>query len=203
MNHKWTVLFLVHASTKETREYVNELFALLTTTNFNDDIKVLVLHGGLQSSLTHGFKIQVTLKEIKRNATTGEVNLEESREFGAIDIGDDRELKKIFSSLRADHPSERFLLFSWDHGSGFGIFNTDPTERALHFRNSFPKPREDTRAMPMYNGYGRLRVVNNYTMANTRNSRGLAESRKNGKKDQDQHAYQRRTEQCIAGRVWI
>ena len=87
MNHKWTVLFLVHAATKETREYVNELFALLTTTKYNDDVKVLVLQGGLQSSLTHGFKIQVTLKEIKRNATTGELNLEASREFGAIDIG--------------------------------------------------------------------------------------------------------------------
>lgn len=186
MNHKWTVLFLVHAATKETREYVNELFDLLTRTHYNDDVKVLVLHGGLQPSKSSGFKIQVTLKKIERNATTGMLNLKKSREFGDIDIGDDRELKKIFSSLRADHPSERFLLFSWDHGSGFGIFNTDPTERALHFRNAFPDPkkglRNDQRDIPMSNGYGRLLVVNNYTMANAWNSRDLQMARRIEKK---------------------
>lgn len=138
MNYKWTVLFLVHASSKQTREHVRALTEILKSTRYNEEIKVLMLYGALQHSASEGVKIQVTLHEIVKKEAGAQLAWSEiSPGYGAIDIGDDRELNKIFSEIRHNYLSDRFLLFTWDHGSGFGIFKTNPKERELGARDFF------------------------------------------------------------------
>jgi hypothetical protein len=125
MSYKWTVLFLVHASDGYTRKYAEELFKILEATHQNKGVKVLVLYGALQASYSTGYKIQVILKELSNQSLT------EVKTYGVIDMGDDRKLGPIFSEIRRDYPSDRFLLFTWDHGSGFGIFKTNPRENVI------------------------------------------------------------------------
>lgn len=140
MQYKWTVLFLVHASTKQTRDHVKDLFATLKDAQFSENIKVVVLYGGLQYSSNNDarMQIQVTLHEVALDERTGLPDLKElSIKDCLIDIGDDKILKKIFAKIREDFPSERFLLFTWDHGFGFGIFKSNPLERRFPGANPF------------------------------------------------------------------
>lgn len=136
MSSKWTVLFLVHASDRNTGKYAHELFTILESTNCSKEIKVLVLYGSLQSSDSKGYKIQVTLKEMSKNDSSNTQSLKEIKNWGVIDMGDDKKLGPIFFEIRNKYPSERLLLFTWDHGSGFGIFKTNPIEPVAHTKKS-------------------------------------------------------------------
>lgn len=123
MNFKWTVLFLVHASDNYTRKYANELFGILASTHYSEEVCVLVLYGSLQTYKSEAVSIQVILKELINQ------DLKDVKSYGYIDMGDDKKLGPIFSDIKDNYPSDRTLLFTWDHGSGFGIFNTTPLER--------------------------------------------------------------------------
>ena len=135
MTCKWTVLFLVHAATEQTRTHVKALCETLKSTEYNEEIKVLFLYSGLQYSTTRGYRIQVTLHELMKEGENDQADFKEVLPgFGMVDIGDDKILKKVFADIRRDYPSERFLLFTWDHGTGFGIFETNPGERNINNR---------------------------------------------------------------------
>ncbi|MBE7169540.1 MAG: hypothetical protein INR73_03075 [Williamsia sp.] len=82
-------------------------------------------------------RIQVTLHELKKHGSDRMLFDEVPPGYGVIDMGDDRKLRRIFSDIRSGYPSQRFLLFTWDHGSGFGIFKTNPAERSLLEKEAF------------------------------------------------------------------
>ena len=131
---------MVHASAKQTRDHVNDLFGILESTRFSEHIKVLVLYGALQHSANYDVRVQIqnTLHELIMDQIANSPRLKElPLKDGMGDMGDDKILKKIFAKVREDYPSERFLLFTWDHGFGFGIFKANPLERRFPDTNPF------------------------------------------------------------------
>lgn len=143
---KWTVLFIVHAVDDQSRYYSEQLFTELMQANSSPEVRVLVLRNTYDyhdNTQTHAY-----LWEIKKDTDNEDVNKrnqivkrrifpkeldlsyktppENDFSFGDVNLGNDKTLEKILKSIKKSIGDSKVILFTWDHGCAFGIF--DPTE---------------------------------------------------------------------------
>ncbi len=146
MKKKWTIIFLIYSELSASRRNERELFekSNLTISSdddsvrkelkslFNDilstpiskDVSVLVIYNRILLNSQETDQDVTFLLEVRESATP--LN---TIEFGIIDrcVVDDVTLKArsmtlVFYKIYKMYDSDRRLLFTWDHGSIFGIF---------------------------------------------------------------------------------
>jgi len=76
-------------------------------------------------------KIEARLFHIVDATSNGKSESKELENYGQINIGSTINLAKIFEDVAAKFPSQRVMLFTWDHGSGFGVFEADPESSSI------------------------------------------------------------------------
>jgi hypothetical protein len=131
-----------------------QLFRILQATHYHPYVKVLVLYSAIQPTNAGGYKMQVTLNEIMQEPANKRLYLHDTQMVKEwVDIGDDKLLGGIFSMIRKTYPSERLLLFTWDHGSGFGIFNNNPNDVERNRRFQEEIDAADPYAVKNYRGF--------------------------------------------------
>jgi hypothetical protein len=140
---KWTVVFIVHAVDDQSRYYSEQLFTELLQAKSSPDVRVFVLRNTydyFDNINTHArlWEIQSEPPRIKRAIpdldTDGLTKMEAGKQnedensFGDmnLNLGNEETLKNILKRIRKEVGEEsKILLFTWDHGSGFGIFNSE------------------------------------------------------------------------------
>jgi hypothetical protein len=137
---KWTVLFIVHAVDDQSRYYSEQLFTELLQVEPSEDLRILVLRNTYDyqdNTDTHAYLWEVATKNskrIKKRVLPEEIGYpsKEGKEksFGKLNFGSSETLRNIFYSIKnhyeIDNNENKVLLFTWDHGYAFGIF--DPNE---------------------------------------------------------------------------
>jgi hypothetical protein len=130
---KWTVLFIVHAVDEETRVYSEKLFSDLLQTKSSRDVRIFVLHNTYNYKINED-DINATLYEIQyigdeKNGTGKKIKkrLDAADNLVIDNIGNPDVLSRLLRFVRNQSEGGKFILFTWDHGCGFGIF--DITER--------------------------------------------------------------------------
>jgi len=137
---KWTVLFIVHAVDDQSRYYSEQLFTELLQVDPSDDIRILVLRNTYDyqdNTDTHAYLWEVVTKNgkrIKRRILPEEIEYPsqkgKEKSFGKLNFGSSETLGKIFYCIKnyyeIDNNENKVMLFTWDHGYAFGIF--DPNE---------------------------------------------------------------------------
>lgn len=127
---KWTVLFIVHAVDEETRVYSEKLFSDLLQTKSSDHVKIFVLHN-TYSYPSNDDEINATLYQIKLDKKLGKKIKAKVVSQPGINklnnLGDPDDFIKILNAVKDEIEDGKFILFTWDHGCGFGIF--DPEEQ--------------------------------------------------------------------------
>src|SRR5215831_3571463 len=159
---QWIVLFIVHAADDQSRFYSEQLFTRLLQANSSPDVRVFVLRSTYDyadNTRTHAHLFEIVSEygrpKIKRVYPDGFNPLDLSKDnlakksFGSmgenINLGDPSVLQIILNRVRdfvgtddkGNYP--KVMLFTWDHGCAFGIFDPIqyeiPTARPI---KSFP-----------------------------------------------------------------
>lgn len=126
---KWTVLFIVHAVDEETRVYSEKLFSDLLQTKSSRDVRIFVLHNTYNYKINED-DINATLYEIQyigdeKNGTGKKIKkrLDAADDLVIDNIGNPDVLSRLLRFVRNQSEGGKFILFTWDHGCGFGIFD--------------------------------------------------------------------------------
>jgi hypothetical protein len=128
----WTVLFFIYVEDEDTSQYATELLQELLRINHSDQLNLLLFESIFDFKNKKGtscklFNIQSSPDTIKRRKV-------ELASFDHMNPGDTTLLRVTLQHLKDHHlMRERFLLFTWDHGAGFGIFNNDPRPKEVEF----------------------------------------------------------------------
>jgi hypothetical protein len=141
---EWTVVFIVHAADDQSRYYSEQLFTELLQAKSSPNVRVFVLRNTydyFNNEDTH-----LRLWEILSEETASEENVprkkrifpkdingyiikdaEKPYSFGDMNIGNKDTLMNVLKGIKSYVKEEgrNTILFTWDHGCGFGIFNTE------------------------------------------------------------------------------
>ena len=128
MNYKWKILFIANASDSKTRKEGERLFNILASSNFHKEVAVLVAYNTKQGPGPIPTLTQTIVYEFEVNESTGKRKPKIVGEPFIGDFGDEKTLIKILRKINESYAAERDILFTWDHGVGFGIFSMDPNE---------------------------------------------------------------------------
>ena len=129
MQKKWTILFIMHAIDSELTKHVNVLINILETMRWNSEESNVLYLKNAYSSREAGKKkrkIEAKLFQIVPAGEKDKFHSSELKNYGQINIGSTINLTAIFSEIHEQFPSERIMLYTWDHGSGFGVWEADP-----------------------------------------------------------------------------
>jgi len=131
MSQGWTVLFFIYEEVdKLTVKYANELIGKLTDTVASDDLTLLVFESIYRDNVVDS--VDGKLYELKHKDGSAKREKILEKDFGNINPGDFNTLKRVLEHVKDnDLLREKFLLFTWDHGLGFGIFDGDPVQTAV------------------------------------------------------------------------
>lgn len=130
---KWTVIFIVHAADDQSRYYSEQLFTELLQAKSSDIVRVFVLRNTydyFDNEKTHVrlWEIQSETPRLKRvlpKNLKGKGTDDNPDSFGNMNFGDAKNLRKILKLIRNAVGDSKILLFTWDHGCAFGIFNSE------------------------------------------------------------------------------
>lgn len=129
MQKKWTILFIMHAIDSELTKHVNVLINILETMRWNSEESNVLYLKNAYSRREAGRKkrkIEAKLFQIVPAIEKDKFHSSELKNYGQINIGSTINLTAIFSEIHEQFPSERIMLYTWDHGSGFGVWEADP-----------------------------------------------------------------------------
>jgi len=119
----------MHAIDSELTKHVNVLINILETMLWNvHECNVLYLKNAYSPRETgrKKRKIEAKLFQIVPAGGGNSFYSNELKNYGQINIGSKINLTAIFSEIHQQFPSERIMLYTWDHGSGFGVWEADP-----------------------------------------------------------------------------
>jgi hypothetical protein len=121
----WTVLFFIYVEDEETAGYASQLLKQLLRIYRSEQLRLFAFESVYDPASPQ--KITGTLYEYVHKARSIKRTKKQVRKFPKIDPGNKKVLSEVLRYLKAnDFLLERFLLFTWDHGAGFGIFSNDP-----------------------------------------------------------------------------
>ncbi|WP_315824148.1 clostripain-related cysteine peptidase [Paraflavitalea speifideaquila] len=133
MQQGWTVLFFIYAEDDETKSYADALLTTLKQSKHNEQLTLLVFES--QFEQLSGGRITGKLNLFEHNTATGRRREKLLHDFGEVNPGERSVLAAVLRHIKDnDLLREKFLLFTWDHGTGFGIFDGDPTKHTEEFK---------------------------------------------------------------------
>jgi hypothetical protein len=139
MQQGWTVLFFVYAADNETKLFEDLLIDSLKTVRNSENLTLLVFESLL--SHTAGGMITAKLFNMQFDPAINQRQMRLEHNFEEVNPGDKTVLKSVLKHIRnGGLLREKFLLFTWDHGTGFGIFDGDPTGADADMRRFMPQP---------------------------------------------------------------
>jgi hypothetical protein len=128
MQKGWTILFFICEEDTETKEYAENLINDLLKTNDDKDLCLLCFES-IRTAGPDG-PLNGLLSILDYNPETKSREKKQLRDFGVVDPGNESVLKNALTYIKEKGLlREKFLLFTWDHGAGFGIFAGDPRDR--------------------------------------------------------------------------
>jgi len=132
VSYKWKILFIANASDSKTRKEGEKLFNILAGSNFHKEVAVLVAYNTKQGPGPIPTLTQTIVYEFEFNKLTDKRQPKIVGEPFIGDFGDEKTLIKILRKINEGYAAERDILFTWDHGVGFGIFSMNPNEHFSH-----------------------------------------------------------------------
>ncbi|MBS1598392.1 MAG: hypothetical protein JST75_09200 [Bacteroidetes bacterium] len=138
MKMGWTILFYVCAIDSETKKYAMQLYDELSSIKYSDNLILLAFEGWCVDSKK--LAIQGNLYELEFRASDNKRHKKSLKNFEIVNIGSAALLRQVLTDVKSGgYLLEHFLLFTWDHGAGFGIFwgepyillSTQPTQRLV------------------------------------------------------------------------
>jgi hypothetical protein len=143
MQKGWTILFFICEEDAETKSYAEALLGDLMNTE-NSILVTLLCYESVRKEGVDG-PLYGSLSLLAYDQNTKSRQKVEVRDFGVVDPGNESVLGNALNCLKEkDFLREKFLLFTWDHGAGFGIFAGDPRDRNETSHKEFkihPGPR--------------------------------------------------------------
>jgi Clostripain family len=139
----WTILFFICEEDQETKSYAQSLLDDLLGCKTNPDLN-LVCYESIRKQGLNG-PLTGTLSLLEFNVAVKSREKKILKDFGVVDPGNASVLGNALEFLSANRLLlDRLLLFTWDHGAGFGIFSGDPRDRnesGHHRLHLHPGPR--------------------------------------------------------------
>jgi hypothetical protein len=161
----WTVLFFIYQEDDETIEYSTRLVDELRRTKHSGSLNLLIFESTYLNE--NDGKIIGKLFELKTVSNNQLKRKKLLKNFGEVNPGEKNVLENALlfiknNNLLLDH----FMLFTWDHGSGFGIFDGDPrpkTEKLARVAfNNFLNDHEGTEeSFASHGNKSELKVIRN------------------------------------------
>jgi len=125
MKKGWTVLFYICSEDQETRKYSDALIDLLLKTRPAEHLRLLSFVSTFENDSADYLMGKLYKLEYDPDKQTRV--LITVKDYQRVDPGNKSVFKKVLQTVvEKDLMMERFLLFPWDHGAGFGIFGGDP-----------------------------------------------------------------------------
>ena len=133
---KWTVFFLIKAVDSDTTEYLIAMLKELVNIKFTEEVVVILcinfderyqeavrmLDLRLFNSTVKDPKLTTIFFKVPENGDRNELILLEKEDD--FDITEEEYLRNFFKEkILIPYNAMRYLLFTWDHGNGFGIFS--------------------------------------------------------------------------------
>jgi hypothetical protein len=134
----WTVLFFIYVEDEDTSQYATELLQELLRINHSEHLNLLLFESIYDFKNKKGtscklYNIESSPSRIKRRKV-------ELTSFDHMNPGDTKLLEVTLQYIKEKKLiRDRFLLFTWDHGAGFGIFNNDPRPREVELTEAAKK----------------------------------------------------------------
>lgn len=155
MQPGWTVLFYIYEEDRSTKIHADRLLKDLLAAKDDESLILLVFESIHEDK--GGGEITGRLYTMEYNDRTGTREKALKKDFGLIDPGDAGVLENVLQFIKKNKLlREKFLLFTWDHGAGFGIFDGDPR---VHQVAGGPPPKKAIGGKG--NGKENLRVARN------------------------------------------
>ncbi|MBT1696685.1 hypothetical protein KK083_07360 [Fulvivirgaceae bacterium PWU4] len=143
MEKEWTVFYLIKAVDTDTMRPLVQMLRKLTTVVLPDNIAIVFcinfFKGNLEAILQTNPDLVIPDRDMKNFTTyffelvnigrTSAIKIIEERPGLLVTEPDDLQNFLVLKTL-SKYQANRYLLFTWDHGNGFGIFSgaTGPTE---------------------------------------------------------------------------
>ncbi len=122
----WTILFFIYVEDDESVEYSNNLFKSLTRVTNGENFSLLLYETRFNAAAQNTISGQ--LFEFIAAGPNTHRRKKLVHDFGIVNPGNTNVLGQALKYLQAENLiREKFMLFTWAHGSGFGIFDNDPT----------------------------------------------------------------------------
>lgn len=137
MKYRWGIFFIVHSAEGMTMGYEEQLYSQIHKTRLTDpeNMAILVLSSRFFQNDV-GLRVQIKKIEYdnQRERKISTLLYDELAE-AAENIGSAGFLAKMLDIMKKNCDADRYMLFTWDHGAGFGIFNYEPKGPGIPFKN--------------------------------------------------------------------
>ena len=124
---KTTVIFLISAESSDTRIFSELLMQDLLQTKSNTEVAIIVIQDTVDPRLDDNnnlklcWQIEYDEQQQKKIKTpVPQINFR--------NLGSSEDLTDVLNKIKSNFEAERYILFNWGHGFGFGIFNNKDKE---------------------------------------------------------------------------
>lgn len=149
--YEWVIIFLIYADLRseqnfrekqsKTERELESLYNDIRKANLNDAFKIYIIRNIIRENATDEKYdvtelIEVQPSKIETNGNVLKTITTYSTEFL---VQKPAELGSIFNKIYKENRSNKYLLFTWDHGKAYGIFefkNLNHEEEILQLKNS-------------------------------------------------------------------
>lgn len=169
---EWSIFFLIKGSQKEQEPYISTMVREILQRKISEHVYVtLCIYCSVAQirSLDTMFEPEAGLKETDKTTVFYKVSTIAASRYSTLvyitqskkfDLKKSNDLKGFFrEQILSKCLAKKYLLFTWDHGSSFGIFRDTPEPLSSHSQNSILLQGND--------GKRSLELTENGSMINT------------------------------------